>query len=326
MPMAICAQNYQSGFVTEFNSGNTPLTGVEVLVMGSIPAISDVNGHFRLSFRNMQNGDLILYKQITKNGYELVNKEDVQNWVFSTKYPVKIVMCKVGTLDNSKRMYYKIGNDYYEKKYIASMAELKIQLQKNQISKERYNNAIIDANEQLIKSKKNLEYYANKFARINKDELFGIDKLAMQFIEEGKIDEAIKVYENSKMLDNFIELLQKRDNASYNMKVMAPHLFNQVDLLIQKNDMYSHTKADTILHSIAVSDTLNSDYSYKYARFLLNENKCSEAFNWYKISLIASKDIEMKTKIFNDLTILYSAINNSSLVEEYKKQVNSIIK
>lgn len=324
LPLIVKAQSFQSGFVMEFCSGNKPLSGVEVLVMGATPAVSDVNGHFRLAFRNKMNGDLIMYDQINKNGYELVNKEDVQNWVFSTKYPVKIVMCKLGTLDESKRKYYQIGNDYYEKKYNESINNLKTQLQKNLITKLQYDKAIEEANEQLNKSKKNLEFYSNKFARINKDELYGIDKLAMQLLQEGKVDDAIKAYEDSKILDRFIEILKKRENASYNMIVMAPLLFNQVDLLIQKNDVYSHSKADTILHAIAVSDTLNSDYSYKYASFLLNEQKYSDSFHWYKASLITTTDKEKKCKILGDLNNLYLQIDNNRVVEEYKKQISDV--
>jgi len=324
--LTLFAQDYQSGYVFEINSGNKPIPNVEIIALKSSIANSDDNGHFRLAFRNKNGGEPILVDQINKKGYELVNKEDVQNWVFSTKYPVKIIMCKDGLLAESKRKYYNIGSDYYKKKYEESITEKKRQLQRNKISQQEYLKAIDEANQELKKSQENLCFYIDKFSRINKDELYGTDKLAIQLLEEGKIDEAINVYEDAKILETFIDKLQLRDNASYNIKAIAPLLFNQVDLLIQKNDMYSHMKADTILHAIAKSDTLNTTYTNKYALFLMKEGNYSESFFWYQTTLLAAKTEELKKQILNDLNILYSEIEDNILIERYKNRIDSLMK
>ncbi|NVN93825.1 MAG: hypothetical protein HXX18_00940 [Bacteroidetes bacterium] len=325
-PLILIAQDYQSGYVFEINSDNKPIPNVEIIALKSSIANSDDDGHFRLAFRNKKGGEPILIDQINKKGYELVNKEDVQNWVFSMKYPVKIIMCKEGLLAESKRKYYNIGSDYYKKRYEESIAAKKKQLQKNNITQQDYLKAIDDANQELKKSQENLNFYVDKFSRINKDELYGTDKLAIQLLEEGKIDEAIIVYEDSKILETFIEKLKQRDNASYNLRVMAPLLFNQVDLLIQKNDMYSHMKADSILHAIAKSDTLNTTYTNKYALFLMKEENYSESFLWYKTTLLSAKTEEQKKQILNDLNTLYSKIEDNGLIEKYKYQIDNLMK
>ena len=325
-PLLLLGQSIQKGIVSELNSGNNPIPGVDINAIGSSIASSDDNGFFSIAFSKKNNGEPVLIEHLYKKGYELVNQEDVHNWIFSQKIPFKIVMCKEGFLADSRRKYYNIGEGYYGKKYEKTIAEIKKQKKLNQISEQKFLADINEANEQLKKSRENLGYYADKFSRINKDNLNGIDKLAVVYLEQGKIDEAIKVYEDARILDKFLEKLRLRDTASFNMRVIAPLLLNQVDLLIQKNGMAERMKADTILHTIAKSDTLNFNLTYKYAAFLLQEDNLSSSFNWYKTALLAATTEEQKKHVMDDLNCLYSKLEDTVLIEKYKKQFQKLDK
>jgi hypothetical protein len=325
-PLIITAQVSQKGIVYELSSGNKPITGVSIIVEGSSISTSDNNGQFLLVFKKKRGGEPVIIDQLYKNGFELVNKEDVQNWVFSPANVFTIVMCREGLLAESRRKFYKIGEDYYETEYNKSLKEFKRQMESNQISGQQYQISVNEANEQLKKKRMELDYYADKFSRINKDNLNDLDKQALQLLEAGKIEEAIKVYEDAKILEKFLMKLATRDTANYNIVAITPLLLNQLELLLQKGGMPEHMKADTILCALANSDTLNFNYVYKYASFLMQETQFAKAFYWYKTALIASTTEEQKNQVLNDLRNLYSKIEDPVIVQEYKNQIESLTK
>jgi hypothetical protein len=229
------AQVSQKGIVYELSSGNKPIAGVEIIAEHASIGNTDNDGRFSITFQEKQGGEPVFVSQVYKNGYELVNSDDVKDWLFSPSKVFKVVMCRQGFLAEAKRMYYKIGEDYYKKEYQKTSIELKKQLELNQISEKQYQVAISDANEQLVNKRKQLDYYADKFSRINKDELTDLDEQALNLLNEGKIEDAIKVYEDAKILEKFLTKLQIRDTANYNIAAVAPLLLNQADLLIQKS-------------------------------------------------------------------------------------------
>jgi hypothetical protein len=325
-PLIICSQVSQKGIVYELSSGNKPITGVSIIVQGSSLSTSDNNGQFLLVFQKKRGGEAVIIDQLYKVGYELVNKEDVQNWAFSPTKTFTVVMCREGLLAESRRKFYKIGEDYYETEYNKSLKEFKRQMELNQISGQQYQVSVNEANEQLKKKRMELDYYADTFSRINKDNLNDMDKQALELLEEGKIEEAIKVYEDAKILEKFLMKLATRDTANYNIVSITPLLLTQVELLLQKGGMPEHMKADTILCAIANSDTANFNYVYKYASFLMQENQIAKAFHWYKTALVASTAEEQKNQVLNDLRNLYSKIEDLVIVQEYKNQIEILTK
>jgi hypothetical protein len=325
-PLITTGQVSQKGIVYELSSGNKPITGVSIIVQGSSISTSDNNGQFILVFQKKRGGEPVFIDQLYKKGYEVVNSEDVQNWVFSPSNVFTIVMCKEGLLAESRRKFYKIGEDYYETEYNKSLKEFKRQMESNQISGQQYQVSVNEANEQLKKKRMELDYYADKFSRINKDNLNDVDKQALQLLEAGKIEEAIKVYEDAKILEKFLMKLATRDTANYNIVAITPLLLNQVELLLQKGGMPEIMKADTILCAIANSDTANFNVVYKYASFLMQENQYAKAFHWYKTSLIASKTEEQKNQVLIDLKNLYLKIEDPVIVQGYKNQIESLTK
>ena len=201
----LCAQVIQKGVVVELNSGNKPVQGVEILTMGAVPTISNNDGAFELHLSAAETGDLLLITRIYKKGYEVVNEFEVKTRSISSSVPLRIIVCKAGVLEEARRKYYQIGEDLYFKRYKELVSDLKREQQKGELNKMEYEERIGKYKEELHGSISKLYYYANQFARINRDELSEIDVRAMALLEEGKVNEAIEVYEKSGLVDEFYE-------------------------------------------------------------------------------------------------------------------------
>ena len=121
---SLSAQLVQKGLALLQNSGKQPLAQVSLLVSGAAPATSDSRGQFNLHFATHKEGDQVRTIQIDKPGYELVNLKDVELWNLSATIPFVVVMCPKGALEESRRRYYKLGEDRYRRLYQEKLGEL----------------------------------------------------------------------------------------------------------------------------------------------------------------------------------------------------------
>lgn len=206
---SLLAQVIQKGVVVELSSGNKPLAGVEILVAGATPTVSDANGAFKIYLPDATTGDPLSINRIYKKGYEIVNEMEVKTRSLSSSVPLKVVLCKSGLLEEARRKYYEIGEDLYYREYLNLASELKKEQQKGNLNRKEYEQQLMKLKEELYESMEKLYYYADLFAHINKDELSEIDVRAFALLEAGKVDEAILVYEESGLVEEFH---QKADN------------------------------------------------------------------------------------------------------------------
>lgn len=199
----VSSQIVQRGIVVELSSGNTPIENVEVRAKGAAPTVSGTGGTFALAFAKAESGDPLLGIEIYKKGYQLVNEKEILSQNISSASPLKIVLCKAGTLEESRRKYYRIGEDRYYGQYLELVDELKKEQLRGRLDKMEYDIQLETYKKEFHDSMNKLYYYADKFARINKDELSEIDAQALLLLEEGRVDEAIQVYEESGLIDEF---------------------------------------------------------------------------------------------------------------------------
>ncbi len=111
LPGLLQAQTTVKGLVTEQNSGNKPIAGVQIKALGSTPEQTDNAGLFQIVFTSKKPGDRIIVSEISKKGYEIVNKDVVNNWLIPGN-PVektKIVMCPEGLIAQNTLKYYDIS-------------------------------------------------------------------------------------------------------------------------------------------------------------------------------------------------------------------------
>ena len=105
------AQTTVKGIVTEQNSDNKPISGVQIKSLGTAPELSDNSGFFQLNFPSKKPGDRIIVTEIYKKGFEIVNKDVINNWLISnnTNEKTKLVMCPEGMIAKNTLKYYDIS-------------------------------------------------------------------------------------------------------------------------------------------------------------------------------------------------------------------------
>lgn len=215
--LSLQAQRVQKGMVTILNSKNTPLTGVSILTVGSQPATADEAGNFALNFKGGKVGKAIVVVDIQKKGYEVVNEVQISSWVM-TNDKLKIVMCKQGLLAESKRQYYGLGEDYYKKRYLKKKKEIEESEAVVAEKKEEIQKLELEYQEAMNR----LDYYSDLFSRINEDELSELDARALALVKQGKIDEAIRLYEESHLVDKFRNWVEGKDSLDQIIESLEP--------------------------------------------------------------------------------------------------------
>lgn len=259
-PVFLYSQSTQRGRVFLINSNKAPLPGVEISAQGAAPTISDLNGNFTLFFPHSHYGVLIFIDKISKVGFELVNLSECKEWVASEYKMYNIIMCKKGYLEATKRKYYQIGEDRYKRKYIDKKRELDSLKNMNQIMESDYIKEIRANHNEYIKAKDKLDFYADIFSRINKDDLHGIDSVAITYLENDKVDSAIIAYERSNILEDFLEILKERDLIYENMATIAPILVKEVQLCIRDGNPFFLMLADKIIEKLLEYSPENEEY------------------------------------------------------------------
>ena len=238
----------QHGIALLQNSGRQPLPQVTVMVSGAAPATSDSHGQFSLHFATCNEGDAVRTVEIGKTGYELVNTREVELWNISETDTFTVVLCPRGSLNESHRRYYKLGEDRYRSLYQQKLEELDRALADRQIIEQQYREKIIEAGEQLQRALNRLEEFCDRFARINRDMLSELDRRALALLDAGDIDGAINVYEEAHILETFNEKRQLLDSIATQKSHVADKIREEIRLLEQSNSPQSIARRDSLLH------------------------------------------------------------------------------
>lgn len=326
LQVGLYAQTIQRGIVMEMNSGNKPITAVSVITLGAIPTDSDNDGKFQLSFWNKKPGDRIVVKQVYKHDYEIVNKNMLEDWVLSEKKEFKIVLCKIGLLDESRRRFYNIGIDRYYSLYQQAKKELNISQQNRKITINQYNEKLKEINAEYKKAISNLDFYADKFARINKDDLNELDNKALTLVEEGKIDDAIKLYEDAQILHKFKEKNELHDTIHYNTQLLAEALEKEILVLKNSHDSIASNRIDSIYRVLIRQDDQNYCYYKDYARFILSCKKIENAFPLYLKALSLSRNKTERNEMCEDLDKLLSILPRREMRDKYDQQIKETLR
>ena len=93
------------------------------------------------------------------------------------------------------------------------------------------------------KRMKLLDYYADKFARINKDELSAMERQAMALVEKGDIDGAIHIYEASGIVEQFSNKMAQRDSLQQSLQTTRRLIKQQLEWYEKEGDSVSQEKA-----------------------------------------------------------------------------------
>ena len=211
-PFLLNAQVSVKGIVTEHNSGNKPINGVQIKALGANPDVSDNSGLFQLVFGAKKPGDRVIVSEIKKKGYEIVNKKEVDRWLIGSNpsQRTKIVMCPEGLIAENTAKYYDISLKAVTDGYNKRINALQEQLAKALIDAKTYGEQAKTLSDQFTNQQNQLEELADKFARENFDDCSAIQKQAFEAFKQGNIEEAIRILET---VDSDAEIAKAKEQS-----------------------------------------------------------------------------------------------------------------
>lgn len=213
--VSVNAQAVQDGIVLEYHGEKpkTPLSMVAITAANASSTASDKAGKFTLNFRSLKAGDNIQFRRIEKSGYEIMNKEAVEAMRVGRNKddkPLEIILCKTEELNNLRDGYRTIAAKLYEKRLKEQMDEIKRLRDENKLNETDYNVRINEMEEAFANKLSDIETYIDKFARIDLSTLDEDEKIIIELVREGKIEEAIARYDDLRLTDKLKQTIDAK--------------------------------------------------------------------------------------------------------------------
>lgn len=226
--LCVFSQHIEKGVLEEYNgrSVRTPLTHVELKAYGCNWTITDDYGHFQFSFRKRP--EHVSDFQFIKDGYVIFNKDAIKQWRPSVNSHdrFRVVLCLQKDLIRRVQEYQNVFDNrlkiLYEKQK-EEINNLKIDLSTK-------NKRLADLEEEFIRKAEECELYANKFARIDEYEINDEHFRALTLFREGKIDEALLVYQKFDLGGKIDSRLKKSHELREDYKNLLPMLLHQAEM------------------------------------------------------------------------------------------------
>lgn len=280
------------------------IAGVEINLRDASSTISDKKGRFQLEFKTLKVGDKIIVHNINqairKAGYEVFNKEAIEQWVISKdRSPLIIVLCKSSRIKELKDKWNAISSASYAQQWKAQQEELKKELEMGKLEIQQYKKKMMELEDWYYQQLENLDNYIDRFARIDLSKMSRQDSAVVRMIEDGNIHEVIQEYEKQNYLNNYLKA--KNEIAELNSAVkkiqklesekkkesesFQTRLQQQIQAYYMEGGKKNLTKVDSILYTLATKDTLTYNSAYEYASFLRECNEYAKAHSWFKKAL-----------------------------------------
>ena len=327
-------QVVQNGTVKEYNERleKTPLNQVEITISNAASTISDDEGNFTLQFRTLKPGDKVNVRRIEKLGYEIFNKEALEQWyVARSNTPFVIIMCKSEKFKRIRDNYTRVSSDSYEKQLKKEEARLAAERKAGKLKEAEYEAALKKLNDEYDRQLENLDNYVDKFARIDLSELSAVEAEIIELVQGGNIDEAINRYDQQLLEEKYKEQVAniRRSQAGIDAltNVRAQSQISRDSLfasILRKNEMRklaggreNFEKIGKSLKEIALADTTYYDAVYEYAFFSNSQNKFDEALRFYSTCLNITTRNTDKCKILRQIGEIQLELNHFNQAENY---------
>jgi hypothetical protein len=302
LPCTVFGQVTVRGIVTEQNSGNKPVPGVQIKALGSAPEASDNAGAFQLTFAVKKPGERIIVSEVAKAGYEIVNKDVLGNWLIPAdpQARTKIVMCPEGTLARNVLKYYDLSQAALTRGYHEKLQRLQAQRDSARIDARTFGEQAKILADQFANQQQRLEELAERFARENFDDCSTVHRQAFEAFSQGRIDEALRILESVNSAEEIAkaraqkERGQRMERESRAMQSQSDSVIRQnIDKLLFQGDLYAASnrfdEADSAYATAAQADTTYFKGVNTYAEFLIRQRHLDRAARWMPIVLAAAR-------------------------------------
>lgn len=323
--VSLSAQVSQKGNVRIFNSQHTPLPGVQLMAIGAPATDTDNNGEFCFHFLNHKAGTAISSPQAYKKGYEVVNSDMLNGWILSEKRSLDIVMAPEGTIEEQKNHYYAIAIAHFSKlrnKTVQEINHLYAQQKITQAERAQRLKELAEENHTFMNM---LDKYAEKFARINPDDITQIEKQVLKLVEDGKLTEAIELYNNSGLIVQARQKLQQRTQADEDINLLAERMYRYADLCALAGGKENEQKAYDTYKWIAeiLPDRFSYVLKYVLQKITLGEQDLEE---WADRCQKLAFDEKSLIQVLNLKTLIATNIRKDySKAFEYNQQALEIL-
>lgn len=313
----LLAQTTQKGVVLEMSSNHRPVAGVEIKVAGATPTDSDIEGRFTLTFSSSLPGDPLMVNDVYKKGYKIVNHEKIANWNISSSSELKIVLGRTEVINALRKKYYDIGESSTEREYRKTMTELE-ELKKQQLlSETAFLQKVDSASQSLAEWRRRLEVYAMKFACINRDELDDREKQAMELLDGGDIQGAIRLYEEMKLDSTLMMKVAGKQEAEEDIKLLLSSLVNNFRLLQQVNDEAACDSVALLIYEMATE----VEQKIIPVEWFFQRNNPEKGIDQYGLLV---KEAKSQGEIEQVETSFKQSLKNLKLKGELKKKVQLV--
>ncbi|MCQ2271722.1 MAG: tetratricopeptide repeat protein [Bacteroidales bacterium] len=279
--LSLWSQVTQKGIVKEYNTNGKTLSGVGISIPSANdyqPTMSNSDGSFQLYFSHHKAGDLIYNIRIIKDDYEIVNIHDFKNgWKLSPNDTLTIIVAHRNVIADRRSHYYNIMDRYTEKEYKKKIASLNEELSQQKINVEEYRQKVIDAEKELKKAYDKIDEYADMFARINTETFDSISHLALDYLQDGKVNLAIQLYENQNLVEQLNKKVAIRDQAEESIQQIIPKLQEEMAFRQIAGGKNNIERVDLIHNSIVSANPDNFEFQKDYFFFLVDQNKLDKA-------------------------------------------------
>lgn len=276
---SVYAQMSQKGTVRIFNSNQTPLPGVQLSAVDAPPTDTDAHGNFQFDFSRQKPGMAIASPNVYKKGYELVNKDMINGWILSEKRNLTLVMAPEGTIEENKNKYYSISVTHFSEKKEKAIQEINKLYVEQKINGQERSDRLKAIAEESRSFMNQIDYYAEKFARINPDEMNSIEKQVLDLVHAGKLTEAIELYNKSGIIRQAREKLSLKTKAEEDIDKLAETMYRYADLCALAGGMENERKAHDIYEFVAESLPDRFTYVFHYALLKINLED-DDAMEW----------------------------------------------
>lgn len=282
--MTIAAQTVQNGIVLEYNeaSPKTALPGVELRVYPAQSTVSDINGKFQLEFLTLNPGERINVRRIEKNGYEIFNKDALEQWNLNPNMAFSVVMCQSDKFKHLKDLYYANSEERYSRQYRTAQANLLRLRDENRIQQQEFADSLRKIENIYALQLENLDNYVDRFARIDLSEISSFEQEIIALVQEGKIDEAISKYDELNVKDKLVFNIRQRNqvraaisqlsDVDSAMTLSTDSLYavaeRQIQTLLLAGDYRNNEKIKDIYCEIANADSTNINWLRKTGTFM----------------------------------------------------------
>lgn len=343
--LAAGARTVQTGVVREYKgkAKKTALAGVELQVYPAQSTASDRNGNFRLEFLTLKPGERINVRRIEKEGYEIFNKDALEQWNLNPTASFMIVMCRSNMFKQLKDTYYKNSGERYARQYRKAQDELKRLKDQNKIQQKEYIERLEQLEQEYGRQLENLDNYVDRFARIDLSEILPVEQEIIELVQVGKIDEAIAKYEELNAKEKLLDGISKRKEVGEaistltevdrNLAADNDTLYAVVERQIQTLKLGgadNNVKIRQLYCDIADADTTNIGWLIDTGNFLYEYAADHQAALGYFHKALASAEAqhgprsEETSKVMNNLGVVYNNLGEFSKALDYLQRALDI--